>query len=477
MASSDQRHIKTKLALTGGACMGCLAEPAELTTSNTTLEACGRCRRAFYCSTDCRRVDHSIHKTVCTALAGVNAHMAAAGRARMPDGGDPRAGQPPGPWDVMSLPVVSAAGVVFGAALGRPPGFKEREYLLYEPRCLVCHVPGALLPADSFSRCPDCRLVVACTGEHAATMAATHTGGETCGMLALVRDTELITIRDAQQKESGGATAGGLIQPHAWMPDTLVEEPWEALPTDGWPGYFSWRKAPAFVPAFLVAASDLLSVPLTILHAVMGALGGSAAAVHDRTSLTVHLVGVSDYELRALFAREELLHLLPGLKTLRLALFSPEGVFPPGPPRVVGADAICDTCVAAGRSAPVLLVGGAYATAGLPGDYEEPVVVVGLNSGIHNAAAADSNREEWASTIATIAARRTPLVLTSYTGEEAAEDAVALTQMLADVDGYGLVEGPAINPWGSARPYVDMGYSEFYFNSHSYLMAGPTGGS
>lgn len=475
MASSDQRRIKTKLALTGGACMGCLAEPAELPTSNSTLEACDRCHRAFYCSPDCQRVDHPIHKSVCTALAGVNAHMSAAGRARMPDGGDPRAGQPPGPWDVMSLPVVSAAGVVFGAALGRPPDVSEREYLLYEPRCAVCHVPGALLPADSFARCADCRLVVACTGEHAAILAATHTGGEACGMLALMRDTESITIRDAQQRGSRGSTAGGLMQPHAWMPDAPVEAVWEALPGDGWPGYFSWRKAPEFVPAFLVAASDLLSVPLTILHAVMEALGGNAAAVHDRTSLTVHLVGVSDYEIRALFAREELLHLLPGLKTLRLALFSPEGVFPPGPPRVVGADAVCDACTAAGRSAPVLLVGGAYATAGLPGDFEDPVVVVGLNCGIHNTAAADGQRKEWVSTVAAIAERRTPLVLTSYSGEEAAEDAAALTQMLVDVDGYGLVKGPSINPWGSAKPYVDMGYSEFYFNSHSYLMAGPTG--
>lgn len=479
MASTDQRSIKTKAALTGGACMGCLAEPAELPSPTTTLKPCGRCRRARYCGTDCQRADFPIHKTVCAALAGVNAHMAAAGRARTPGGAPPAAGGPPGAWDEMSLPVASAAGVVFGAALGRPPGVKEREYLLYEPRCAVCHVPGALLPAGAFSRCPDCRLVVACAGDHAATMAATHTGGEACAMLALVRDTEAITVRDARRGEiggGGGGSGGDLVQPHAWMPDAPVSAPWDALPTDGWPGYFEWRHAPAFVPAFLVAASDLLSVPLTILHAVMGALGGTAAAVHARSSLTVHLVGVSDYELRSLFAREELLHLLPNLKTLRLALFSAEGVLLPGPPRVVGANATCDACAAAGRTAPVLLVGGAYATAGLPGAYEEPDLVVGLNSGIHSTVAADGHREEWVPMVAAIAARRTPLVLTSYTAEEAVEDADALAVMLSGVDGYGVVDGPAINPWGSAKPYVDMGYTEFYFNSHSYVRAGPTGG-
>lgn len=483
MASTDQRSIKTKAAITGGACMGCLAEPDELPAPSPPLKPCPRCRRARYCSTDCQRADHPIHKTVCAALAGVNAHMAAAGRARTPGGAAPAAGGPPGAWEPMSLPVASAAGVVFGAALGRPPGVKEREYLLYEPRCAVCHVPGALVPAAAFRRCTGCRLVVACAGAHAATMAATHTGGDACGMLALVRDTEAITVRDARRREGGGGEGGGggsggdLAQPHAWMPDAPVAAAWDALPADGWPGYFTWRDAPAFVPAFLVAASDLLSVPLTILLALMGALGGTAAAVHARTTLTVHLLGVSDYELRSLFAREELLHLLPRLETLRLALFSNEGVLPPGVPRVVGADAVCDACTAAGRTAPVLLVGGAYATAGLPAAYAEPDVVVGLNSGIHSAVAADVHREEWVPTIAAIAARRTPLLLTSYTGEEAAEDAAALATMLADVDGYGVVEGPVVNPWGSAKPYVDMGYSEFYFNSHSYLRAGPTGGS
>jgi len=475
MASTDHRSIKTKAAITGGACMGCLAELGEL-PPGTTLTPCARCRRAYYCGRACQQADEPIHATVCAALAAVNAHLLDAGRARV-GGAPPVAGIDGGGFEPMSLSVASAAGAVFARALGRPAGVKEREYLLYEPRCYLCHVPAALLPAGALSPCAGCHLMVACGGAHAGAMATGHTGGSTCGLLALVRATERITVVDAR----ADASAVGLAQPHAWLPDAPVGEPWAALP-DGWADYFAWRRAPDFIPAFAVAASDLLSVPLTILHALIAALGG-APAVHARSELTVHLAGVSDYELRALFAREELLHLLPRLQTLRLALFSPSGVLPPGPPTVIGEDATCDACMTAGRTAPVLLVGGPDASplaggggAELPPGWAAPDVIVGLNCGIHSSVVEDGHREEWAPLVAAAAAARTPLALTSYTAEEAADDAAALGEMLAGVDGYGIVDGPAVNPWGSARPYADMGYADFYFNSHSMLRAGPTGG-
>ncbi|OSX75160.1 hypothetical protein BU14_0251s0001 [Porphyra umbilicalis] len=327
MASTDHRSIKTKAAITGGACMGCLAEPSEL-PPGATLTPCPRCRRAHYCGRACATADAPIHGTVCAALAAVNAHLLDAGRARV-GGAAPVAGVDGGGFEPMSLPVASASGAAFARALGRPPGVKEREYLLYEPRCYLCHVPAALLPAGSLLPCSGCHLIVACAGAHAGAMATGHTGGVTCGLLALVRATERITVVDGR----ADASAVGLAQPHAWLPDAPVEEPWAALP-DGWAEYFAWRRAPDFVPAFAVAASDLLSVPLTILHALVAALGG-APAVHARSELTVHLAGVSDYELRALFAREELLHLLPRLQTLRLALFPRRGCCHPAPRRLL----------------------------------------------------------------------------------------------------------------------------------------------
>jgi len=96
----------------------------------------------------------------------------------------------------------------------------------------------------------------------------------------------------------------------------------------GWDAYPAWRGlAPtsqfAEQPLYRAHATEALSMPLTCLLGLQHFYPPDAA-LWGKESLTIHVVGAGAFEYRGRAFWEELLHVMPQLKTINVALMGPE---------------------------------------------------------------------------------------------------------------------------------------------------------
>jgi splicing suppressor protein 51 len=215
---------------------------------------------------------------------------------------------------------------------------------------------------------------------------------------------------------------------------------------------------------FLQLASDVLTMPLTILDAL------EQLQILNKAKLRIHLLGPTGREFLGLASFEEILHLNPALKTLDITAIGPSSMlYGQGPegyaPR---ADLpCCPACQSKGRTRPLSAYRGLYHDYCKTKYYEKPDLIVAFNSGCVDGDDAD---DDWDQTIRLIINSGLPALFTTYNSREAWNEQVKMKSL-----GAKFVAEPEKNKWSSLVPmpeYLDQEFEMWYQNNHRYIIKG-----
>ena len=217
---------------------------------------------------------------------------------------------------------------------------------------------------------------------------------------------------------------------------------------------------------YLLLATDGLTMPLTIL----AALEESVPDVLSAETLTLHIVGAAGKEFQSLKLYEEILHLLPAVRHLKMVLAGPES---PGASAGQTGDHgqdieldCCSTCTAAGRRRTVTSFQGGYHEYAARPAYTQPDLAVLFHSGRSQA-----NVEEWQPTTRFLVESGTRTLCTTYTAREANEEVTELDQLNAH-----FIVRPGVNKWKGLAPLPELidglEHTAYYNNFYRYIFQG-----
>lgn len=215
---------------------------------------------------------------------------------------------------------------------------------------------------------------------------------------------------------------------------------------------------------FLLLGTDTLTMPLTI-----------AAALEDLNLLTkptlkIHMLGATGREFLAMSVFEEILHLVPSIKSLDITAVGPSSqLYGQGPEGYAPKYNLpcCEACTSKGKKRPLSAYKGLYHDFAASSFYERPDLIVAFNSGCVDGDDADS---DWDKTIRLIVDSDVPALFTTYNPREAEHEQAKMKSLGAKF----LVE-PEMNKWRSAVPmpeFLDQEYEMWYQNYHRYIVKG-----
>jgi splicing suppressor protein 51 len=228
-----------------------------------------------------------------------------------------------------------------------------------------------------------------------------------------------------------------------------------------------------------------LSIPLTIVAALdRFGLRSKYTDRTDKKDLAIHLIGAEvEFELMSVgFVYEEITHLLPGVKRLRIVFVGPslnvenETVQEQECCPVCQEDersrmfecrkyvSSCYLCLALSANNPVSLLyrRSTYHDFMRKHKPSPPDLAVAFNSGMHE------EPEKWSHTLSVLLANRTPTVLTSYNAIEAADDARVVTRKAGARVEWIWKEEP--NKWKSGRDHFDVTSPSGFWSENQYWM-------
>jgi mitochondrial splicing suppressor protein 51 len=222
---------------------------------------------------------------------------------------------------------------------------------------------------------------------------------------------------------------------------------------------------------FLLLCTDTLTMPLTILA------GLERLRLDAKPELNIHLLGATGRELMALSSFEEIMHLVPGLKSVHVTAVGP-GSWTDAPEKLDKRDAryfpaqdmsCCAECAQQGRKRSVASWRGVYHdfvnSAVYDGKKERPDLIVAFNSGIVDGDDADT---DWAPTIKVILDTGVPSLFTTYNEHELGNE----TSMWKKKGARFLVE-PQENRWRGLVPspeFLDREGDIWYQNWGWYVV-------
>lgn len=216
----------------------------------------------------------------------------------------------------------------------------------------------------------------------------------------------------------------------------------------------------------LLLATDSLSMPLTVLAALEESVPDPPAA----ETVTLHIVGAAGKEFQSLKLFEEILHLLPTVKHLKVALVGPES---PGTSAGQTGDLdqdielnCCSTCGSNGRRRTVTSFQGGYHEYATRPAYTKPDLAVLFHSGRSQAYV-----EEWKPTTHFLVDSGTRTLCTTYTEREAREETAELDEL-----GVSFVVRPEVNKWRGLAPLPELiegpEHGAYYNNYYRYIYQG-----
>ena len=242
--------------------------------------------------------------------------------------------------------------------------------------------------------------------------------------------------------------------------DVLLRTPFAGLPAPpaasapqlahwrAWREYFAWRRGfPAFksvMEGLWMHSAAALSAPLSALAALHAARGG--AWLNAAARLTLHVVYATPEDIIGVECYEELLHLLPNLRELRVLISGPESQF-----YVEGVQfrpaGTCGNCSGAGKRRFLALARGEYEEVMNEPEVRRggaPDLVMALNAAVYQ------QHVKGAVTVALALSGGAPLLLTSYAADSASAErefveVVAKTARLP----LRVAQPTALNPWAS----------------------------
>ncbi|KAF6754139.1 hypothetical protein DFP72DRAFT_900491 [Ephemerocybe angulata] len=475
----------------GQACYQCFAEQ----TPEKQLSRCGACKRIGYCSTACQKKNWKEHKTLCKALgelettgSGMSLHFY--------NLSDPTAGDSINTMELTEFTNMSIHADIYFVerALGRPLDMIERNLFAWEPRCAACGINERMLrirareqgqgSSTQLQKCGDCLSTFFCSPRHWALVKKTHNtvpaavnynGMTLCQINQLIRE----DIRVANLLREGKAQQGGVSSPDfgpllPWAPNRTMEG-WKSLLETDWEKEFLGGIAeelpfPPGTPMkpFLRAASDNLTLPMTILYALERLYGGDLAFTREEV-LVIHVIGAADLEVMNAMMFEEILHRLPEVKRVEILLCGPDmgkigGSEKPG--GVALSMETCPECTEKDRRRVQIMSSSLYhdyvAKAGA--SFKAPALAVAFNSG-----ASEVETDSWKATMKVLVEKKIPTVFTAFNRGEAEKEAALLKEAGAE-----LVPalGPCRNPWGSMLFKVEPASLEGFYNSNGWFAGG-----
>ncbi|KAJ7033231.1 hypothetical protein C8F04DRAFT_1039603 [Mycena alexandri] len=451
--------------LVGLACHNCYKE------TDVQLSRCGGCRRVSYCGTECRNAKWEAHKPMCKALKSLEKKSIAAEML------------------VSSLPeqpITNLAEIrelidgqlsICLSLLQRPVTIVEHTWFTHEPRCIVCTRTDMVIRMEAamngttadrrLTPCPQCMLSFCCSPAHWEAARELHQGPSEDLRDGLSQCEKNRLIRGQIAFDTTRASLLDRYRQLIWI-SRRVKSGWVSLDGLSWQDEFDGEIRKSFgIPAtspstfLLAAASDTLSMPMTILY-------GLSKFNNDdgwtrKHALTVHILGANFKEVSCSRVFEEILHRTPQVKTLKLVMCGPE-VEVPTPKS--GDQAVCSNCAVLGRSYVLDYVVDTYHdfVKQQAEKFEDPDLCVAFNAG----ASTQVTGYTWATTIKLLLKRKLPTLLTAYNREEAKGDASVLRAAGAVLHP---ALGPATNPWGSMKG-APTTHSTYGFHVENGWLAG-----
>ncbi|KAJ6451663.1 hypothetical protein C8R47DRAFT_1061840 [Mycena vitilis] len=440
-------RIPPVTARMGIACHKCFKE------EGVSLSRCSGCHRIAYCSPECQKMDWKPHKPMCKALSAIEKDP-----ALVADLLSSVANQ--GTTDVGALRQITEEqrSVIMDYCqlhMNRPVTTAEINLMGWEPRCIVCTRTEQLLRMEAASNgptveslprlspCAHCNLSFCCSPAHWDIARSLHDGPCQDGHDGLSQCDINREVRADVKFANELSGLGGF----KWAP-TRTTPAWTTLTGTSWAKEFgdemrksiSVQEARSMAPR-IRAASDNLSMPMTILYA-LEQLNNDDAWTRKHT-LTIHIIGATKNETDAVEAFEEILHRLPEVKTLKLVLCGPE--MPCGRAPQTKTIQTCSDCSQRGRKRVNEQANDMYHgfVRAKGSKFEAPDLCIAFNSG-----ASQESSHTWPATFKILVDRRIPSVFTSYSRDEAEGESKMLRAAGAKLIS-GL--GPAKNPWGSIK--------------------------
>ena len=208
--------------------------------------------------------------------------------------------------------------------------------------------------------------------------------------------------------------------------------------------------------------SELLTCPLTLLYA-LEKLGTSF-----NKSSVIHVVGAAAFECTFLKKWEVILHYLPQLTCLDMVFIGPESE--------QGFETTCVLCVDCQKKGRVLSThfqsGNLYHQYATSKTFLMPDIIVAYNCGLHEYVGTDT--DTWLLSLPFLVKfNQTPLILTSYTSDEAYRDIERILDYRKD--SLKVYLKCAKNPFASKRPYRDWGNEncEVFFQNNFITLVIP----
>ncbi|KAJ7484957.1 hypothetical protein B0H11DRAFT_1862310 [Mycena galericulata] len=455
------------------------------------LSRCGGCRRIAYCSLECQKADWKAHKHMCKALSSLekNSLVAWTAVSLLPE--EPMT-------DVAKLrELIEQQMAIFLSVLQRssPLAIEQHSWFECEPRCMVCTRTDMIMRMEAVTNgttlddttrlipCTECKTSFCCSPAHWEAAHELHRGPSDdlrdglsqCHMNKLVRAQIMF--------ETSIPSIFGRDRQLLWI-SKRVKPVWASLKNSTWNSELedeirkSFRiPAPSPATFLITAASDILSMAMTILYG-LEQLNDDDGWTRKHT-LTVHILGATFRESSCLCVFEEIMHRLPKVKSLKLVLCGPDVQ-----EHVSGSREICADCTALDRSYVVQYATESVLPASIDplifiyihfastyhdfvqkqgSKFENPNLCVGFQSG-----ASSMPQYPWPTTFKLLVKRKIPSLFTGYCREEAEGDATMLRATGATLHP---ALGPALNPWGSMNA-LPTPYSTYGFHVNEGWLAG-----
>ncbi|PVI08593.1 hypothetical protein DM02DRAFT_6951 [Periconia macrospinosa] len=442
-------------AIRGRLCFRCFGP-------STNILKCGGCKRAYYCSKQCQKLDWSAqHKNHCKIFKTINEVEEQQYLSTRT-------------WPEYSSQLLQTIRIIRNAA----PGDEALRYVIQaQAYCAFCRRTAVQLANRSIALkpCGKCRLVSSCAE---CPQVDTHTAS-VCSSYAKFAKIENFRIDFFE--DTGKASPLTCTQFPRKTRKSLAS-------STGWYDYFvnisdksqiSGIIKPDFdglvdaageedqerMRLFLLCSTDNLTMPLTIASALED-------ISCDKPFLNLHLVGATGREVIALGNMEELFHLNPALKGFHITAVGPNLMpGPNGSPLIPKTDVnCCPACKADGRKRSIAIYKGLYHDFVKIPEYEKPDLVVLFNSGW---ADGDDAESDWAPTIDNLIEAGVPALFTTYNEQEAEHESRRLKEKKAKFE----VDVGA-NKWSGLMPtpeFIDEEYGMWFQNAYRYVIRGRTG--
>jgi splicing suppressor protein 51 len=431
------------------------------------MTKCSGCRRIYYCSKPCQKLDWNLqHKKHCKLLRQINAvEEKETARSRS--------------WRLYQESLYQKTKLV--ASLS--PEDLPRDVVQGQPYCSTCFRGGIQAAAMSatLTPCNICHMVFTCNEckpSHSKKQCLEY---QSRNQVEIYRITHFAQSGQAQCRapmETPRSEYLNLSKVLNWIDylarisdkdflQAFTDQHISLLNIHEWnyPEDFDedQRSDTKQLLMYHLLATDTLTMPLSIVAAIED----SNREILTKQTFCVHIVGADTKELLNLMMFEEMLHLLPSLRHLKITLIGPAEVDDPNNRLSQEMPCnVCQSCAQAGRTRTTTVYQGLYHDFTTNPKYQRPDIAVLFHSGRTQAAQAS-----WRPTTRFLVESGTLTMCTTYNLGEAAEEAAELDSL-----GVNLIVRPQVNKWQSLVPLPDFNegpeHGLYYHNFYRYIFQG-----